>query len=590
MYPPDSYEPRSLDFESNSGTFRLSPDALGLACSEVFGQGATEDEPRIPGATAASVPLTLMGAFVREHPIAPTRVHGPRNLKITEINDILIQLIRPVQNNEHIGWRGKFTERLFSIFKMFHRRDLEQFYYLQKKQHFKSKNPNRLKISMRLHELDCWRTTEMKNTTTRLAACGALFSVYWLASCGSLQESNDLSLDNNTSSNDVGKGEQIAGHSETDPALGLTSSARGFEHWELIDNKGNIFLYQPSNYHVAMSAFRRAIFSNSGQTCSGTLMHERNAATRNYDVYYMTALHCLYKTNVFGERVNATMGQVTLQAFEGQYAPGSAATFTNNDYIKGNSLQYLFLGGNSYRRSITKQYPDETLNKSPQIYSSSDVVRIPYRQNVSEVDARKISMPLCGVVEKPADKVFGTGSTPIRLMLGNTRQAMGGYTDRLILERMNGRHNIKGTVRGEYKDSTSLAALNDFVFKSVVFGNGVTFYGYKSLLGGGAEATDSGAPIIYGTQEPLSANIRNLFLSQETAGLAENWQVKSLDCISGVISRQLSRHFGYYNNANSMPFSFKYEYPWLTGDLKNLGSETITIIQEVSSNGVWRSL
>lgn len=406
-------------------------------------------------------------------------------------------------------------------------------------------------------------------------------TVAGVTGCGVEGENNLAALDTSLTKT-VDSGEDVMGLANMTGAAvssdtSLQTLVRAPEHWEYYDSKAiKPLLYIPQNLPLAMSAFRRAYFPDSNQDCSGTLVHQQNSQGM-FDVYFLTAHHCLYAVTPLGERSKARAGKVEYQRFELEpdYLALSNTTFSK--VFNGSS------GLVKRRQYMPVSQKESRTFASVDIYNSSDVIRIPYKQNVSDAEALSTSLPICESVEAAGDKSFGQSATGLRMMLGFDR-----YDSRLVTERMNGKHNLSGVSTGEYRLPSTFSSINNYVFQSMMFGSGTSFYGYKTAFKAGAEQSDSGAPVLYGTQSPASGTVHGTgYTFAGTSGSsAGNWKVDSVKCVSGVISRILTKSLLRLTDARAgSGFAVDSSRLW------DVGAETITIIQDVSFNpSAWKKL
>lgn len=358
------------------------------------------------------------------------------------------------------------------------------------------------------------------------------------------------------------------------------------EHWEYYrKDPDKQALYIPENLHTAMSAFRSAHFKDSAQDCSGIMIYEENTAG-SYDVFYLTAHHCLQKVNALGERLQSVGENGERQVDFTTYVLQKEVTAVNNDAT--DQFNSTIIGSGLFdRKTFKKSQTVQFSFSGVQRYLNADVVRIPFKSGLSLADAKTFSLPICSSVQAPADKVFSTSQTDIRLMLG-----FDGDNQRLVTERMNGKHNLHGIVTGKFRTQESFKEVKDFVFDSMTFGTDVSFYGYETAIGGGAQGSDSGAPVLYGKQSPSSNTLQGTdFLFRDNYDkLAAHWKVDSIDCVSGVVSRIFSRDT--LGITDTQAWARTQSLKRIIDTLKkDLSAETITIIQEVSNNSdAWKKL
>ncbi|NBX16198.1 MAG: hypothetical protein EBR09_02405 [Proteobacteria bacterium] len=349
------------------------------------------------------------------------------------------------------------------------------------------------------------------------------------------------------------------------------------EHWEYTKEDGNPFLYEPTGVLKSLSAFRHAQFDGSNQTCSGILYNEPQSSGK-FNIYYLTAKHCLYEVTPLGDRKNSA-ATVNLKSYKSSKILSSTGDTTAAFSRHFFPYSGKYMGRVKYFDSVNLIESFQTGNA--EVYESSDIIRIPVK--INNVSA-EYSMPLCNSVEPAADKSFGQTQTGIRMILAHDSE-----NKRLGLERLNGNHNLDGMKNGEFRSAASFSGIKNFIFSSLTFGNKVTYYGYKNAFSSGAEASDSGAPVLYGQQKPpsslVSENLINSFW-QGADKFAANWKVESLDCVSGVVSRIIARpNFAVYDSRRG------WDWTWLVDEhVKVAGQETITVIQEVSASGTWNKI
>jgi hypothetical protein len=217
-----------------------------------------------------------------------------------------------------------------------------------------------------------------------------------------------------------------------------------------------------------------------------------------------------------------------------------------------------------------------------EVYESSDIIRIPLKKDVVSAED---SLPLCQSTDKPSDKVLSSGvPTSIRLVLAYDTE-----NKRLGLQRLNGNHNLDDIKNGEYRIASSFSGIKDYIFSSMTFGSSVTYYGYKNSFSSGAEASDSGAPVLYGLQKSPNSLVSEGLISKFKDGAdkyAANWKVDSIQCVSGVISRIITRPmFEAYDSRRG------FDWKWVVDDqVKTVGQETITVTQEITASGRWSKI
>ena len=351
------------------------------------------------------------------------------------------------------------------------------------------------------------------------------------------------------------------------------------DHWEYYSQNRPV-LYVPENLVLAKTAFKRSYFKASNQDCSGVMIHEQNSSGF-YDVYYMTAKHCLYAVNALGERTQVAATQAELTGFELRDDLESRVTVKRAFESSFNGLGIAsVLTRKSYQPATSKQQ----LNFSEvQVYLGADVIRIPVARNLKEGEAFGSALPICNTVAPAGNKVFSSGQTDIRLMVGYEPS-----NQRLLMERMNGKHNLAGEATGEYRPTSTFSSVQKFVFDSLMFGSNPQYYGYKTSFKAGAEASDSGAPVYYGRQSPSSKTIQGTSFSFTNGSdkSASHWKLDSIDCVSGVISRVFTKNLLRLSDAHASP-----AYAYDSSKLWDVGAETITIIQEVVHNpSAWKKL
>jgi hypothetical protein len=225
---------------------------------------------------------------------------------------------------------------------------------------------------------------------------------------------------------------------------------------------------------------------------------------------------------------------------------------------------------------------EDVFTTGAEVYESSDIIRIPLKKDVVSAED---SLPLCQSTDTPADKVFGSGKdTSIRLVLAYDTD-----NKRLGLQRLNGNHNLDDIKNGEYRSTSSFSDIKGYVFTSMTFGDKVTYYGYKNSFSSGAEASDSGAPVLYGLQKPPNSLVSENLISKFKNGADKysvNWKVDSIQCVSGVISRIITRPmFEAYDSRKGS------DWKWIVDNqVKTVGQETIMVTQEITASGRWSKL
>ncbi|NBX16791.1 MAG: hypothetical protein EBR09_05440 [Proteobacteria bacterium] len=396
----------------------------------------------------------------------------------------------------------------------------------------------------------------------------------------------------------------------------------------MVDDSGNALLYRPEGFDVAMQAYRRAEFKD-GQSCSGTMVHEADKADpTKFNIYFMTAHHCLYNVTPLGNRYTVEKDSSGKEVRKPWSPEQKEVEFTLSSFVPriefgDQSKVFKESKRNFPLRYKTRIYVWDKANTAaefklqPEMYYSmkspngkSDVVRFPIKTGVSEQEAKASSVQVCPT-PLPLEAVglvnFSLGalenslragtplSKPLRMMIGLGKDQTGKKFFRrnngeLLLERMTGRHFLKGRVTGEYRPLAQLAAMQDFVFAAMAM-DGLNFYGYTNYFGGGAEGSDSGSPVFEGLQESpksrqdLTQDIS--FHDPEDSGKVQHWKIKSMGCVSGVLAREMSHDPMKATGAIGVGKGHEN-----SEDLKELGRETTTIIQEVSTDasGGWRKL
>jgi len=386
--------------------------------------------------------------------------------------------------------------------------------------------------------------------------------------------------------------------SESEERLGLVASRDDDEHWEMAKSDGEPALYRPENFDLAMKAFRRVEFEN-GQSCSGVIVHEADRASNDrYKTYFVTAHHCVFNVNPLGFRTiirkasNVEKTEVRaedlkaikfkLVAFEPKLLESkSSKIFMGDD---GKRLQYT-------RRVYGPSSTFESLEVAPEMFRVSDIIRFQLKSDLSLAEAQSQSLPICKGAPLPANMdapLVESGASvvkPLRLMMGLDTS---GSRPKLVIERMNGRHRQKGAVNGEFRQPSQLSILNNYVFRVMSFG-AVSFYGYTSYFGGGAEGSDSGAPILFGEQESAnqlkSFQGKKVFVDHKDMLKMSSWKVKSINCVNGVIVREVS-----VDPIKAIPAEI-FGDDTSHKDIYELGRETTTIIQELQNQPeAWRKL
>jgi hypothetical protein len=371
--------------------------------------------------------------------------------------------------------------------------------------------------------------------------------------------------------------------------LGLTQSAGSYEHWDFSNGWGPL-IYQPNNYDRAMSSFVRLKFDASGQMCSGVRVYEQRKDGK-FDMYVLTAAHCLASVSPNGLIQKGKIDDThSFDVFSYSKANRCA-------YCRGGISEQPFkicardsLGKTCSRLKFSVMSDInayETVKTSrvtgvrPQQAGNSDAVRFLLSTGQS---GHSNALPLCsaGQLDTASNKQFSNTSTSVRLMLGYNSPER-----RVILQRMNGSHNLKDRISGTFSTPQKIV---DFLFATQNWDkNSVRFYGYTSTFGIGVEASDSGLPILFGTQEPPHTLFRNkthLKFENETEETAKsgNWRVNSIDCVSGIVTREFAE-FPIHIEKDAGRLQ-KLEV--LNGvDVMTLGRSKSAFIQELNSGLLW---
>ncbi len=436
---------------------------------------------------------------------------------------------------------------------------------------------------------------------SKLATFGVLGFVACLLGqgCGAVRNANEVQLgspkSNGSSSKEVAN--EIRPVQNSSEELGLSDSREAMTsgmYNVFIDGTPNPF--KPKNFDVANSAFANVVFSKSGQKCSAMRIYE-NSGDGTFNIYLLTAAHCLYSVTPAG-------------APAGQIAEAHSFELTEYDPIQ---TTYKW-GGKSvaHPRAFNMRWywtPKKRsfTNLRPQQAGNSDVVRFLVESGVSFEDAEKRALPLCGKdIEPPTDLDLKRTQAPVRMALGWSDAGLfpagnsimfKGHPDPhvgrggVLLTRMNGAYrNITNRGTRSYDQYGAGQDVADFVSRTQAIDPEFTYYTYTMTGGKGVEATDSGAPILYGIQESPEISKIPYFTSTQMSSFLwaanldpERRIVRDIQCVSGVITREFwSKKFDALGPTGR-------GYPnvgWmLIMDPRALGESNTAIIQNV-----WRDM
>lgn len=336
-----------------------------------------------------------------------------------------------------------------------------------------------------------------------------------------------------------------------------------------------------------MSGFAHVQFQNSRQKCSGMRVHELNSEG-NYNVYLLTAAHCLFATNPIGVMTSKVDQEHSFTVTE--YLPNlHKGYFYDSRIYDGTILKYDFK--QLYSDPKTSQYS----GIRPQQAGNSDVVRFLIEKSVSKESALSKSLPLCGPdVSPPKDLDVSQNEAPVRMALGwsNDRTlASIGSISHVNALRLNGNYMTNVHYKKSFDSYGAPGVITDYVMKTQNFDSGTNLFTYSFSGGSGVEASDSGAPVIYGFQEsPAHSTFSTLNEKQikwwrdSTKNSPNEWKVKEIRCVDGIITRE----FWQRDFEVSVPAG-KYAFAGImrVRDLFSIGDSNTAVIQRVSSKQVW---
>lgn len=414
-----------------------------------------------------------------------------------------------------------------------------------------------------------------------------LFLFIFVSGCGSPENGNvqvDTSRRANSSmqtplSNDKGSSE---------PQLGLTDAVSIYrDDWWMSKADGSPVFYRPANYTAAMSGFAHVQFQNSRQKCSGMRVHELDSEG-NYNVYLLTAAHCLIAVNPIGV-MTAKVDQ--------------EHSFTITEYLpnlyKGYFYDSRFWDGKILRYDLKQLYSEPKTTQysgtRPQQAGNSDVVRFLLEKSVSRETAFSKSLPLCGPeVSPPKDLDVSQNESPIRMALGwsNLRTfASIKLISHVNALRLNGNYKTNVHYKKSLDSYGAPGVITDYVMKTQNFDAGTSLFTYSFSGGSGVEASDSGAPVLYGFQEsPDKSTFSTLNEKQikrwreSTQNSPNEWKVKEIRCVDGIITREFwQRDFDVTAPAGKLASSGIMRIR----DLFSIGDSNTAVIQRISTNQVW---
>lgn len=334
--------------------------------------------------------------------------------------------------------------------------------------------------------------------------------------------------------------------------LGLESSQGTFEPWLVTDANGNSTA-RPQNYDTAALAFRRVSFEPYTAECSSALAFAENDMG-SYDVFLLTAEHCLYDVNQIG--LYKTQPPAKGGKFKFKLSPKpvmniTATAFSSNWFWNGKGWQLRVTPKAWAKRPKMSNVRWETIGSSDRIYEiqpelqlGSDVVRLKLEGGLSLESAKAKALPICGLdAEQPAALWKPADSTSVRLVMG--RNSIGDVVTHRLIGNIEGR---SGTQPGRYGidaqimnfiDLTNEAALSLNLKSSNVFLKSQYAYSSSGLR---VLSSDSGSPVIYGSQSRPS-NVPNTH--------PEKYNLNSLNCISDVVTREFWSHQSSSSTAQS---------------------------------------
>lgn len=414
-----------------------------------------------------------------------------------------------------------------------------------------------------------------------------LFLFIFVSGCGS-NENGNLQVDTSsrlqpkavtTTSNDKGMTEQQLGLSD---AVSIDR-----DDWYMSKADGSPVFYRPVNYTAAMSGFAHVQFQNSRQKCSGMRVHELDAEG-NYNVYLLTAAHCLFAVNPIGVMTSKV---------------DQEHSFTITEYLphlhKGFFYDSRFWDGKILRYDLKQLYSEpKTIDFSglrPQQAGNSDVVRFLLEKSVSRETALSKSLPLCGPdVSPPKDLDVAQNESPIRMALGwsNLRTfASIKFISHVHALRLNGNYKTNLHFKKSLDSYGAPGVITDYVMKTQNFDAGTSLFTYSFSGGSGVEASDSGAPVLYGLQESPDkstfATLNDTQITswrQNTKNAPDERKVKEIRCVDGLITREFwQRNFDVSAPAGKLASSGIMRIR----DLFSIGDSNTAVIQRISTNQVW---
>lgn len=382
-----------------------------------------------------------------------------------------------------------------------------------------------------------------------------------------------------------------------DSTLGLTKSAQT-EYWDMSSESGSPAIYRPSNFDTAMSAFARISFDSTNQVCSGMKVYEQKSGS-SYDVFLMTARHCLLKLSPFGQILSGGAG--TTHSFKvTSFAPRILRHRYFDNRICKSTASNCFV---SYRdRFFDQEISESFTGKTPLVLSSAlvkngvrssvplDVVKFLLKSGVTLETASREALPLCAA-----------GSRPEPVNLRDKRQEkafmMIGYDSalkRVVLERMHGEHNYSGPKIGSFTVSQELKNLLPLlnVDEQGRALESSRLMVYRNNKGTGAESSDSGAPVLVGQLHDSAKFFQETGFKAGWVGndYVLNQKIHSIDCVSGFLSREFSTDFlKISRRTGTSLIQGGGNLTLFSGiDISLLGFETSNLIQLVEREDGWQ--
>lgn len=364
--------------------------------------------------------------------------------------------------------------------------------------------------------------------------------------------------------------------------LGLVSSSTAYgetEPWFISDSLGNPLSYKPVNFDLAASSFRFVWFDTVEQGCSGALAYELNSITKLYDVYLVTAHHCLYRADPLGRlAIGPLKGPVNFKTMR------FAAVLNDPAVVRVDSVS----GKSGRLRTYNEVWDIPTgsgvtaftpYTRTPERLGSYDVVRFKMEQNLSLQQAQRKALPFCPTTVVTPDK--DSPSKNVRMVFGYSANYASLQTQRFSIPLTTsttntlGRYGLPTQVLSYLSGATSTATNQVFAYTNLEPLTYANEYTGSSL----SYAQDSGAPIFYASHS-YASNDRNFGSYWKTVGMqaTNKYRVDKIECLSGTITREYA--------SNQRIYKFQNQYLYTSyGDV--LKSDNSIVFVESRANSVW---